>query len=102
MWLYSTTVAGAAPESDRLPVLPEPALAGSPVGSHTVGKAGGDVKKGAVLCRLAIGIAVMPHSEFLAAALEAARAADDVEAPAVETPEGDKRSADELRSADGA
>ena len=78
MWLYSTTVAGAAPESDRLPVLPEPALAGSPVGSHTVGKAGGDVKKGAVLCRLAIGIAVMPHSEFLAAALDAARAADDV------------------------
>ena len=78
MWLYSTTVAGAAPEFDRLPVLPEPALAGSPVGGRTVGKAGGDVKKGAVLWRLAIRIVAMPHSEFLATALEAARAADDV------------------------
>ena len=78
MWLYSTTVAGAAPEFDRLPVLPEPALAGSPVGGRTVGKAGGDVKEGAVLWRLVIGIVAMPHSEFLAVALEAARAADDV------------------------
>ena len=49
MWLHSTTVAGAAPESDRLPVLPEPALAGSPIGGRKVGKAGGDVKERAVL-----------------------------------------------------
>ena len=51
MRFHSTTVAGAAPESDRLPVLPEPALAGSPLEGRKVGNAGGHVKDAAVLCR---------------------------------------------------
>ena len=78
MRFHSTTVAGAAPESDRLPVLPEPALAGSPLEGRKVGNAGGHVKDAAVLCRLVPWNDSMPHSELLATALEAARAADDV------------------------
>jgi hypothetical protein len=73
MWLNSTTVAGAVPEFDRLPVLPEPALAGSPVGGSTVGKVGSDVKKWRDTMTHRCGIIAMPKRGQHAAKLGRAR-----------------------------